>query len=494
MSAGRRWAVAVGAMALVGALIVAIPLVQDSAEDRTMLGQRWALGSWARDHSVDPNREMLAVLPKPRLLAAGAARKDVETFYREELVRDHIKGKDSRYGAPAVAPHTGPVGSWAADHGQQRGSTGAAGTAGPLTPKTYAAQLWDAIIRQKSHVLSATEAAPRPALSALEQAEHPGDVQVVQQAVQQHQSGTEEGPSKPTVSSVAAPSIAVQATLRARALAHMEALAQAKAGLPGTIQPRSQGTQEPQFFGTIMHVAQSVPRPSAEAEAEHLNDVRVVQQAVNQHQGVANFKPAAAGSWQGDHGPAPLSRLAMVNHLPQTSERRQASEEATKQGLGLQGAARMRLAVPALQQAAPMERLHALNHLPVASSAPPPTGQPATPAMGSADAWAAAHGTLTAGAEGAMDRLNWVGSAMRQETASYRAHLGAAGGGGSPSLLYQVAAVGGRLGSWAADHGPLLNSAAARQPSRQQVALARADFHANDERAVQAGLQDHKNV
>ena len=28
----------------------------------------------------------------------------------------------------------------------------------------------------------------------------------------------------------------------------------------------------------------------------------------------------------------------------------------------------------------------------------------------------------------------------------------------------------------------------------EQVALARADFHANDERAVQAGLQDHKNV
>ena len=483
---------AVGAMALVGALIVAVLTVQDSAEDRTMLGQRWALGSWARDHSGDPNREMLVVLPQARLLAAGAARKDVENFYRHELVRDHIKGKDSRYGAPAVAPPTA-VGSWAADHGQQRGSTGAAGTAGPLTPRAYAAQLWDAIIRQKSHVLSATEAAPRAALSALEQAEHPGDVQVVQQAVQQHQSGTEEAPSKPTASSVAAPSIAVQATLRARALAHVEALAQAEVGLPGNIQPRSQGTQKPLFFGTMTHVAQSAPRPSAEAEAEHLNDVRVVQQAVNQHQGMANFKPAAAGSWQGDHGPAPLSRLAMVNHLPQTSGRRQVAEEATKQGLGLQGAARMRLAVPPLQQAAPMERLHALNHLPVASSAPPPTGQPATLAMGSADAWAAAHGTLTAGAEGAMDRLNWVGTMMRQETASYKGHLGAAGTGGSPSVLYQVAAVGGRLGSWAADHGPLLNSAA-RSPSPQQEALAREDFHADDERAVQAGLQDHKNV
>jgi len=249
--------------------------------------------------AVCADKSVIRAAPTTKLeLTAAGVRKDEERFFQQELARDNRHGSSSAlHSVPAPSAAPAPVGSWAFDHHQQAAQIRAAVASGTQAQKA-AAQLHLSLLARQAEVgpvemLSgkAGEAATLQHLAYVNSA-----MQAETAAYRQSLHGG--------VMSLAQQQQMVQKQMRTQG------------GYGGVqMQPAAPPTQAPSPVKATS---------SALAEAEHLGDVRVVQQAVMVHEGVKAVKLNTAGSWKMDHGstmraatqqgavspPAPAQQLA----------------------------------------------------------------------------------------------------------------------------------------------------------------------------------------
>lgn len=344
------------------------------------------------------DRRGQASLMLARPLSATAERADTQEFYHQEEVKDarmHItSAMPSRY-AVALAAKPPPVGSWSFDHKEPTKTILASAAAAPQTATAH---------QNLQHGADPAGLLPSPgntnkALGHLEQ---------VGGAMNQmtNSYGALTGPKPPPPPSRAAGSWATD------------------------------------------HASAAVKKPPVDqilARAEHQQDVREVEEAVLEHEGIVVLaKAATAGSWQLDHGRAAQKAAPVV----------------AKNALATNIAHNFQSAVALGKQAA------------------------ISAAVGK---WAEDHSgkakvSLAAAKVGGTEQIT-APMADRSAAAPRMAAVEPV-----KAALFKVSHVK-QLGTWVEDHGEVLQHKV--PPSPKQQAIAAGFVHTAEEKAVESGLRAH---
>lgn len=225
-----------------------------------------------------------AVVAPARTYTAEDERTDAQRYFDAQMSKDHTAGSTSVMSVVAAMHHNPPappVGSWGFDH-EKAAAIQAARQAQPMQKSAPVAYVRPSPVAQPVMVMPAQPApVMQAAPAALPAIQHP----TLRQAPWTLSSG---GPD---------PHGMIASTGdTAGALAH---IADVGVAMNQETQNHAQQSGMPVGAPAAVKVA---PVNHALAQAEHLSDVRVVQQAVMQHEGVKTVKLVTAGSWKLDHG------------------------------------------------------------------------------------------------------------------------------------------------------------------------------------------------
>ena len=198
-------------------------------------------------------------------------------------------------------------------------------------------------------------------------------------------------------------------------------------------------------------VAKKPPVDQSLVRAEHQQDVRVVQEAVLEHEGVTTLaKAATAGSWQVDHG-RPGAQEATA---------RKAKQAAAQSALATNIAHNFQSSVALAKQA----------------------GTAAAVGTWAEDHSGKAKVILAAAKVGGTERVTEP-MADRSAAATPKAAVKPV-----QAALFKVSHAE-QLGTWARDHGDVLEHKV--PPSPKQQAIAAGFAHSAEEKAVESGLRAH---
>jgi hypothetical protein len=373
--------------------------------------------------------------PTTKLMLTGVdARKDEESYFQQEMQRDEQHGASSAvHTVTATSAPPAPVGSWAFDHQQKVAQIKAAAAAGQQAKKAAAALHLSLLARQAEsrpvEMLGgkAGEAATLQHLAYVSAAMH-SETSAYRQSLHGGVLGLKEQQQM------------------------VKRMQEEQGGYAGVkvqqhVRPGAWTTDHTRVHAPSVASATS----SALAQAEHLNDVRVVQQAVMKHEGIKTVKAETAGSWKMDHGSA--------------------ARAATQQGA---------VSPPAPTQAVAANIEHKFGgEVAVAANAV---------SAGSVGGWVQDHSgrqslELPAARIGGLERTTTPSTVERAAAMLHQAERAA----DERSVVLAQNAV--QLGTWAEDHGAL--NARKFTPSKAQVALKNGFSHVADAQAVEAGFAAH---